>query len=291
MHFRQSLAAPVAWGGRALLRNGPERAAVLQILKAALAAVIAWVVAADVLALPQPFLAPYAAVFVVEATVYRSVRYAAQQFGAMVGAVTVAAAVGHLIPSLTLALAVAVAAGLLLGQWRRLGDAGPWVGITALVIVTYGQATHEALLLARLAEGALGVAIGTVVNAALFPPVYADGARRATERLAAEMAELIAAMANGLRHNDIAGPAGEWVRRSYDLTGLVTEAEQAVSWSRESRRLNIRGGCRDGAHRPVTTGSPWPGSGRGAVPADHGGRAARGRRDRAVHARAHRRVA
>jgi hypothetical protein len=50
-----------------------------QHAKTALAGVIAWVVATDVLGLDQPFLAPWAAVLVVHATVYRTVSRGGQQ--------------------------------------------------------------------------------------------------------------------------------------------------------------------------------------------------------------------
>ena len=50
-----------------------------QHAKTALAGVIAWVIAIDVLGLDQPFLAPWAAVLVVHATVYRTVSRGGQQ--------------------------------------------------------------------------------------------------------------------------------------------------------------------------------------------------------------------
>ena len=50
-----------------------------QHAKTALAGVIAWVIAIDVLGLEQPFLAPWAAVLVVHATVYRTVSRGGQQ--------------------------------------------------------------------------------------------------------------------------------------------------------------------------------------------------------------------
>ena len=43
-----------------------------QLAKTVLAAVAAWVIAASVLDLPQPFLAPWSAILVVHATVYRT---------------------------------------------------------------------------------------------------------------------------------------------------------------------------------------------------------------------------
>ncbi|MFF5992723.1 FUSC family protein [Prauserella flavalba] len=240
MRIRQSLSAPAAWLTRAARYNGPERGAFVQSVKAAIAAVVSWVVAAEVLSLPQPFLAPYTAVFVVEATVYRSVRYAAQQLAAIVGAVVVAGVTNLLIPSTIASIGVATLAGLLIGQWHRLGSAGPWVGITALVIITFGTSASPVLLLDRLLESALGVAVGTFVNAVLFPPVYASGAREAVERLGDRLAELLGGIADGLRRDEVADHARDWGSEAEHVERFVVQAEQAVQWGQESRRLNIR---------------------------------------------------
>src|SRR5688500_15625039 len=67
-----------------------------QLVKTVLAAVVAWVIAASVLDLPQPFLAPWSAILVVHATVYRTFSRGAQQVAATVVAVLLAAGVGQL---------------------------------------------------------------------------------------------------------------------------------------------------------------------------------------------------
>ncbi len=220
--------------------NRARGAALAQSAKAALAAVLAWVAAAWVFRLPQPFLAPWAAVFIVEATVYRSVRSACQQVGAVAVAVLLAAAVAWLVPWQLVGIAVAVLVGLLLGRWRGFGDSGPWIGITALLLLTWGTAVQEPLLVDRLVETALGAAIGLAVNGLVFPPVYGDGAREATRRLADELADLLAEMAGALRHGEQPDRADAWVDRSAGVSDLVAQAERAIGLSQESRRLNPR---------------------------------------------------
>ena len=66
---------------------------VLQLAKTVLAAVAAWVIAASVLDLPQPFLAPWSALLVVHATVYRTFSKGMQQVAATVVAVLLATVV------------------------------------------------------------------------------------------------------------------------------------------------------------------------------------------------------
>jgi hypothetical protein len=72
---------------RAVIR-GLDPVLVIDLLqngKAALAGVVAWVSATDVLGLEQPFLAPWSAVLVVHATVYRAVSRGGQQLAATFG--------------------------------------------------------------------------------------------------------------------------------------------------------------------------------------------------------------
>src|SRR5687767_8893985 len=70
---------------------------VVQLVKTVVAAVIAWILAANVLELPQPFLAPWAALLVVHATVYRTFSRGMQQVAGAVVAVLLASLVGNLL--------------------------------------------------------------------------------------------------------------------------------------------------------------------------------------------------
>jgi uncharacterized membrane protein YccC len=232
--------APLKGLNRAVRGIGPERAVLAQAVKAALAAVLAWLAAAQLFDLAQPFLAPWAAVFIVEATVYRSLRSAGQQVAAVGIAVLLAAAVEFAVPWQVLGMAVAVLAGLLIGQGRWFGDSGPWIGITALLLITWGTVTQSTLLVDRLIETVLGVVAGLAVNALVFPPVYDVRAQEATRRLASDMAELLEEMAEALRGDVPPGRAESWTSRVSGALVLVRQAEQTIALSRESRRLNLR---------------------------------------------------
>ncbi|HEY5429126.1 MAG TPA: aromatic acid exporter family protein [Solirubrobacteraceae bacterium] len=78
---------PIMWTG------------VSQVLKTALATVIAWVLAAHVFHLEQPYLAPWAALLTVHATVFGTLRRGIRQAGASVLGVLVAFAAGQLFAS------------------------------------------------------------------------------------------------------------------------------------------------------------------------------------------------
>ncbi|WP_410649684.1 FUSC family protein [Amycolatopsis sp. cmx-4-54] len=238
MGARDRWTAPFAWTARAFRVPGEERRSLIQTAKAAAAAVIAWIVATAVLRLPQPFLAPYAAVFLVQATVYRSLRGWAQQVGAVSVGVLLAAGAGQLIPSVTVSLGLVVFVGLLVGSWRGFGDSGVWVGITGMLLISYGNATEPILLADRLLETALGAAIGAVLNAVVLPPLHGQRLREATSRLAAAIAEVLDETAELVRGGDSADALDG---RLQDVRSLAAEAEDAIGWTREGRYLNLRG--------------------------------------------------
>ncbi|WP_340682863.1 FUSC family protein [Amycolatopsis coloradensis] len=238
MGARHPWTAPFAWAGRAFRVPGEERRSLIQTTKATAAAVIAWIVATSVLRLPQPFLAPYAAVFLVQATVYRSLRGWAQQVGAVGVGVLLAAGAGQVIPSVTIALGLVVFTGLLIGSWRGFGDSGVWVGITGMLLISYGSATEPVLLADRLLETALGAAIGAVLNAVILPPLHGERLRAATSRLAGAIADVLDETAELVRGGDSADGLDD---RLQDVRSLAAEAEDAIGWTREGRYLNLRG--------------------------------------------------
>ncbi len=255
---RDRLTAPFVWAGRVVRVPGEERRHVVQTAKATGAAVSAWLIATSVLGLPQPFLAPYAAVFLVQATVYRSLCGWAQQVGAVGAGVLLAAAAGQFIPSLTVALGAVIFAGLMIGAWRPFGDSGVWVGITGMLLVSYGSATEPVLLADRLLETALGAAIGPLVNAVILPPLHGERLVAATERLATAIGDLLDGTAELVRGDEQAPDADTLLGRVADIRSLAADAEDAIGWTREGRYLNLRRGG-DERERPLATlVSLWP---------------------------------
>jgi hypothetical protein len=231
---------PVGWFARALRVPGSERRSVVQAAKATVAATGAWLLATLVLRLPQPFLAPYAAVFLVDATVYRSLRGWAQQVGSVAAGVLLAAAAGQLIPWQAVAIGVVVFLGLLAGNWRHFGDSGIWVGVTGMLVISYGTATETVLLGDRLLETALGAAIGALVNALILPPLYGERLASATDGLATALADLLEATSDLVRRDEPPEDAEELLAQARDVRSLVLVAEDAVGLTREGRVLNLR---------------------------------------------------
>jgi len=253
---------PLGWAARAIRVPGSERRTVLQAAKAAIAAVAAWLLATQVIGLSQPFLAPYAAVFLVEATVYRSLLGWAQQVGSVAAGVLLAAAVAQLVPGQTATLAIVVFAGLLLGSWRRFGGSGVWVGVTGMLLVTYGTPRSSELLSDRLVETALGAAVGLVVNVLIFPPLYGERLAAAADRLADALAGLLEETAGLVRADEPPEDLEAWLGRVSDVRSLARAAEDASGLTKEGRFLNLRRRSRHAGHqhdRPLRTlGTLWP---------------------------------
>lgn len=233
---------PVGWIARALRVPGRERRILVQSAKATFAATAAWLLATLVLHLPQPFLAPYAAVFLVEATVYRSFRGWIQQVGSVASGVLLAAVAGHFIPWQAVALAAVVFLGLLAGSWRRFGDAGVWVGVTGMLVISYGTAREPVLLGDRLLETALGAAIGVAVNTLILPPLYGERLAAAAGRLGKALAALLESLSDLIRRDEPPEDLDHLLSQEQDTRSLVLAAEEAVGLTREGRMLNLRRG-------------------------------------------------
>ncbi|MFJ9971053.1 aromatic acid exporter family protein [Streptomyces sp. NPDC090621] len=240
-------AAKTAWAG-----PSRERDLVVQALKAALAAWVAWAVAGWWLQAPVAFVAPWVAVVLVESTVYRSLTHGLQQLAAIAVGTIVATAVGLLLPHTEAAMAVVLPLVLLLGQWGRLGSQGIYAATGALFALTAGPVS-VATSAARLGEALFGAVVGLAVNALIRPPLYLRDARALLQDAADETHDILQQVAEGLAqgsldHDEVSG----WHSRAVRLYPLVEQAKDAVGWNRESLRINVR-------HRPKV--QPQPGRG------------------------------
>jgi uncharacterized membrane protein YgaE (UPF0421/DUF939 family) len=226
--MREKLHDPIAW------TEG------LQVVKTVVAAVAAWIIAKQVFELPQPFLAPWAALLVVHATVYRSFWKGAKQITATVIGVILAWAVGNTLGLDPVAIAVMLLAALLIGQLRWLKEEGTTGAATALIVLTTGFSDENHVLIGRLWDTAIGVGVGVVVNAVVWPPLRDHTAARAIEAVSRRVGDLLAHIAEECHDECSEEHVEEWIRRSQDLDVEVDEAWALVRQARESGRLNPR---------------------------------------------------
>ena len=214
-----------------------------QHAKTALAGVIAWVVATDVLGLDQPFLAPWAAVLVVHATVYRTVSRGGQQILATFLGVLLAWASGSLFGVGPLGMGVMLGITFLLGRHRWLEEESTTVATTGIVVLATNVISESHLLAGRLVDTSVGVVVGLAVNLVVWPPLRDRAARTYAHHLPQHLADTLGQMATGL------GEAGRdldqddvesWMHSCREVDVDIDHAWVLLRQAHESSRLNPR---------------------------------------------------
>ncbi|MFG2679867.1 aromatic acid exporter family protein [Streptomyces sp. NPDC048392] len=225
--------ARAAWRG-----PGRERDLVVQSLKAAGAALIAWTVAGVWLGDPMALMAPWVALVLVQATVYSSVRQAGQQFSAICAGALAASATQAVTEDHTVALALSLPVLMLMANWSRFGRQGIYAATTAVFVLASGTAVSAAAVGHRVGQAALGAVIGVAVNALVLPPIHLRDVRENLAALARESGDLLHSVAADLRETqwDAQSAAG-WSNDAARLRRRLDALYSARSWSRESLRL------------------------------------------------------
>ncbi len=221
-------------------RSPSTPADLMQIVKAVVAAVTAWVVAHEVLGLAEAFLAPWVALLTVHATVYRSFTRGTQAVVATVLGVLLSYVIVELIGPSALALGIALLAGLLVGTLAPIRDEGSTVATTALFLITAGQAEQGGVILDRLQSTGIGVTAGIVVNLAIFAPVNARTARAEIDTVCRTLGGLLARMSRELLESGPEVDAQSWIEESRDADERVDQAWALVQHTREARIGNPR---------------------------------------------------
>jgi uncharacterized membrane protein YgaE (UPF0421/DUF939 family) len=208
-----------------------------QLAKTVLAAVVAWVLAVDVLHLAQAFMAPWAALLTVQGTVWGTARGGVQQAAASVLGVLIAYAAWHLMALSVASLGVAVLAGLVIGSVPGV-RAATTTAATAVVVLTTGYLNNGEMLVARLEDTGIGIMVGLLVNLLVWPPLRDRGAARQIDVIDDHVGELLAAIAEQLR--DGSSDVDGWITRTDELDADVDRAWRVLEEARESGRFNPR---------------------------------------------------
>jgi uncharacterized membrane protein YgaE (UPF0421/DUF939 family) len=209
-----------------------------------MAAVASWVIAVQVFDLAQPFLAPWAALLTVHATVYSTFRRGAQQVGATVLGVLLAFVAGSLFGVNAATLGVTLLAALVAGSWRGLRDESTTAAATGLVVLLTGYADDGSVLGARLADTAIGIGVGVLVNLIVWAPLRHRSAARRVDAIDDRMGALLTDVAVALERGCDAGDADAWITRTRELDSDLDEAWSVTRQAWESGRYNPRHAAR-----------------------------------------------
>jgi hypothetical protein len=221
--------------------RGERRVTVLQTVKTALAAALAWEAARRLTGEPAPVFAPLTALLVVQITVRKSVREALERFVGVVAGVVVALLLARAIGLSALSIGLLVAGGLVVGRLVRLGPAGAvQVPVSALLVLIVG--TQGDVVVARVEDTAIGAAVGVLVNLAVAPPIRLGPAQAGVAALTADLAALLTTLASGVAGRFDEPTARGWLTTSRQLPGSLDRARDAVDAARDSLRFNPRRG-------------------------------------------------
>lgn len=213
----------------------------LQILKAVVAAVVAWVIAHHLLGLEAAFLAPWTALLTVHATVHRTVWRGGQTVIATVAGIFLAAGVTFVFGVSPWSLGLSLLLGMLLARISVLREEGLTVATTALFLITasYGVGQDPALL-DRLADTAIGVVVALIVNVVVIPPLNTRSARQQVDNVNRSLGSLLNDMSHQMRVPWESQDTEDWIERSRDIDRDLQQAWSLVKLSSESGRWNFR---------------------------------------------------
>ncbi|MBM6590931.1 FUSC family protein [Brevibacterium sp. RIT803] len=215
-----------------------------QIIKSVVAATGAWWLSAAVLSSQMPFLAPWTALLTVHATVYRSLSRGAQSTVASTIGVALSFVIGHYLGVSIWTFALALLIGLIGARFSWIRDEGIAIATTAIFVLGSGFGSQQPLLLERIGEVALGVAVGLVVNLIIVPPLRDRQAARYIDNINRRMGDVLINMSQEFSDSWDTDRADDWFRETESMSDELSTAWQTVRFAKESRRANPRGNLR-----------------------------------------------
>ena len=243
----------------ALREPGPERDALLLLVKAAAAAVLAWQFAVHVLHSTVPFYAPMAALLVVDRTMVRSLSASAQRIAAVVLGLGVAWAVATFVGITWWTMFGVVLVALVIGRWSRLGDHGIQVPTMVLLSLITAKGTNEEFTYLTIVETIAGGVIGVATNAIVLAPLHLTRPRQRVIAIARQVHDLLDEMARGLTGEWDVEVARRWYRQGSEVADRAPLVIDDIHTGRESTRFNPRDNLRpvsvdwEGYEHTVTT--------------------------------------
>ncbi|MEV6482980.1 FUSC family protein [Streptomyces sp. NPDC051576] len=221
---------------------------VVQTLRSATAATVAYVVALRLSPEPAPLTAPLTALLVVQVTLYATLTNGIRRIGAVVAGVLVAIAFSLLVGLTWWSLALLIVAALAVGRVVRVEEYVPEVAISAMLVLGVTAVGDTAW--ARVVETLIGAVVGLGCNLLLAPPVWVDEAGESIEGLARRLRRLMRRMGEEAAGRTPVDHATARLHEARRLDHDIVEVDAALRQAEDSLRLNPR--VREGLlHRVV----------------------------------------
>jgi uncharacterized membrane protein YgaE (UPF0421/DUF939 family) len=214
-----------------------------RVIKSAVAAMVAWLLAGLLPDNPTPILAPLTAIFSINLTIAGSMRDAVQRVLGVVFGIFLAAVVSEYIGPNAWAIFLVILISFYVG--RRLGlDPGgiQQIAVSALLIVlgaASSQVNDAALL--HLSNTLIGTAVGLLLNASVSPPNYLPDARRQLLEVGEAIRDDLRALAEAMRTGISNDEAVTTLHFARETNTRLLELDTALSQAQESLQYNLLG--------------------------------------------------
>lgn len=224
----------------AVAREPAFASAAAQTIKCVIAATAAWWISVYLLETQMPFLAPWTALLTVHATVYRSLSHGVQTSIASTLGVGLSFLIGNYLGVSLWTYALALLVGMIAARIYWIRDEGVAIATTAVFLLSSGFEDQEPLLLDRLIEVGLGVAVGIIVNLLIIPPLRDGQAARYVDSVNRRMGGVLVDMADEFAESWDTERAEAWIEETSSMERDTESAWEFVRFARESRRANPR---------------------------------------------------
>ncbi|MCF3129696.1 FUSC family protein [Streptomyces olivochromogenes] len=211
---------------------------VVQTLRSATAATIAYVLALRLSPEPAPLTAPLTALLVVQVTLYATLTNGIRRVNSVVAGVLVAIAFSLLVGLTWWSLALLIVASLAVGHLVRVDEYVPEVAISAMLVL--GVTTVGNTAWARVVETLIGAVVGLACNVLLPPPVWVDEAGESIEGLARRVRQLMLRMGEEAAGRIPWQQAAARLHEARRLDHDIVEVDAALRQAEDSLRLNPR---------------------------------------------------
>ncbi|MET7702586.1 aromatic acid exporter family protein [Streptomyces sp. NPDC005485] len=237
------------WGtAGAQLAKWRREPVVLQSVRSAAAATIAYVVALRISPESAPLTAPLTALLVVQVTLYATLTTGVRRVNAVVAGVVVAIAFSVLVGLTWWSLALLILASLAVGHLVRVSEFVPEVAISAMLVLGVTRVGDTAW--ARVLETVIGAVVGLGCNLLFSPPVWVGAAGESIEDLARRVRQLMLRMGEEAAGRTPVAHATARLHEARRLDHDIIEVDAALKQAEDSLRLNPR--VREGLlHRVV----------------------------------------
>ncbi|MER7764165.1 FUSC family protein [Streptomyces sp. NPDC097619] len=213
----------------------------VMVFKTVLAAGLSWWVAASVLDLSEPGLAPTGAVLVAQVTPHATALKSFQRAAGIVAGVLLGAAVAALSGNGLVTILLVTLLGMFAGRLMRLGPQMHQVALTGILVVSSSE--HLGYGTARIEENVLGVLVGTATALLVPSPGFTRKARTEIGLLTREMAALLSSVATDLPEEAWPASAAGWVREARRLSVRLDTVRSAVRQAHEASRWRRKTGA------------------------------------------------